>query len=149
MSSQKLASFCSASDLPPANQSAGSTASTMTAVTFGSLWRIFAASSTLAPPCGVRAIAVRALDKAGIAWREAFWGRRRYSGGSRGVGGARCRAAGKTHSAIRLDRYRAGAGSAAAWIIEGDVAFECQRALQARGTANIGGDIPECGWNLK
>src|SRR5258708_2971371 len=104
MSSQKLASSCSASDLPPANQSAGSTASTMTAVTFGSLWRIFAASSTLAPPCGVQAIAVRALDKAGIAWREAFWRRRRYSGGSRGVGGARCRAAGKTHSAIRLDR---------------------------------------------
>jgi DNA-binding transcriptional LysR family regulator len=28
----------------------------------------------LAPPCGVRAIAVRALDKAGIAWNEAFVG---------------------------------------------------------------------------
>lgn len=30
--------------------------------------------ATLAPPCGVRAIAVRALDKADIAWREAFVG---------------------------------------------------------------------------
>jgi len=30
--------------------------------------------ATLAPPCGVRAIAVRALDKAGIAWRETFVG---------------------------------------------------------------------------
>ena len=30
--------------------------------------------ATLAPPCGVRAIAVRALDKAAIAWRERFVG---------------------------------------------------------------------------
>lgn len=30
--------------------------------------------ATLAPPCGVRAIAVRALDKAGIAWTETFVG---------------------------------------------------------------------------
>jgi len=30
--------------------------------------------ATLAPPCGVRAIAMRALDKAGIAWSEAFVG---------------------------------------------------------------------------
>ena len=30
--------------------------------------------ATLAPPCGVRAIALRALDKAGIAWGEAFIG---------------------------------------------------------------------------
>ena len=30
--------------------------------------------ATLAPPCGVRAIAVRALDKAGIAWNESFVG---------------------------------------------------------------------------
>jgi DNA-binding transcriptional LysR family regulator len=30
--------------------------------------------ATLAPPCGVRAIAVRALDKAGVAWIEAFVG---------------------------------------------------------------------------
>jgi DNA-binding transcriptional LysR family regulator len=30
--------------------------------------------ATLAPPCGVRAIAVRALDRAGIPWSEAFVG---------------------------------------------------------------------------
>jgi DNA-binding transcriptional LysR family regulator len=30
--------------------------------------------ATLAPPCGVRTLAVRALDKAGIAWTEAFVG---------------------------------------------------------------------------
>lgn len=30
--------------------------------------------ATLAPPCGVRALAVRALDKAGIAWTESFIG---------------------------------------------------------------------------
>jgi DNA-binding transcriptional LysR family regulator len=30
--------------------------------------------ATLAPPCGVRAIAVRALDKAGFAWSETFVG---------------------------------------------------------------------------
>lgn len=30
--------------------------------------------ATLAPPCGVRAIAVRALDKAGLTWRERFVG---------------------------------------------------------------------------
>jgi DNA-binding transcriptional LysR family regulator len=30
--------------------------------------------ATLAPPCGVRAIAVRALERAGIAWGEAFIG---------------------------------------------------------------------------
>jgi DNA-binding transcriptional LysR family regulator len=30
--------------------------------------------ATLAPPCGVRALAVRALDKAGIAWNESFVG---------------------------------------------------------------------------
>ena len=30
--------------------------------------------ATLAPPCGVRAVALRALDKAGIAWSEAFVG---------------------------------------------------------------------------
>jgi DNA-binding transcriptional LysR family regulator len=30
--------------------------------------------ATLAPPCGVRAIALRALDRAGIAWNEAFVG---------------------------------------------------------------------------
>lgn len=30
--------------------------------------------ATLAPPCGVRAIAVRALDKAGIEWSEGFVG---------------------------------------------------------------------------
>lgn len=32
------------------------------------------ALATLAPPCGVRALAVRALDKAGIAWAETFVG---------------------------------------------------------------------------
>jgi DNA-binding transcriptional LysR family regulator len=30
--------------------------------------------ATLAPPCGVRAVAVRALDKAGIGWSETFVG---------------------------------------------------------------------------
>ena len=30
--------------------------------------------ATLAPPCGVRAIAVRALDRAGIVWSETFVG---------------------------------------------------------------------------
>ena len=30
--------------------------------------------ATLAPPCGVRALAIRALDKAGIAWSERFVG---------------------------------------------------------------------------
>src|SRR5882724_13291012 len=30
--------------------------------------------ATLAPPCGVRALAIRALDKSGIAWSEAFVG---------------------------------------------------------------------------
>jgi DNA-binding transcriptional LysR family regulator len=30
--------------------------------------------ATLAPPCGVRAIAVRALDRAGITWSETFVG---------------------------------------------------------------------------
>src|SRR5262249_35179770 len=30
--------------------------------------------AVLAPPCGVRAIALRTLDKAGIAWSEAFVG---------------------------------------------------------------------------
>lgn len=30
--------------------------------------------AVLAPPCGVRAIALRALDRAGIAWSEAFVG---------------------------------------------------------------------------
>jgi DNA-binding transcriptional LysR family regulator len=30
--------------------------------------------ATLAPPCGVRALAVRALDKAGITWTESFVG---------------------------------------------------------------------------
>src|SRR5207237_10340763 len=30
--------------------------------------------ATLAPPCGVRALAIRALDKADIAWTESFVG---------------------------------------------------------------------------
>ncbi len=30
--------------------------------------------ATLAPPCGVRAVALRALDKAGVGWSEAFVG---------------------------------------------------------------------------
>jgi DNA-binding transcriptional LysR family regulator len=30
--------------------------------------------ATLAPPCGVRAVAVRALDKAGVEWSEVFVG---------------------------------------------------------------------------
>jgi len=30
--------------------------------------------ATLAPPCGVRAVAVRKLDKAGVSWRERFVG---------------------------------------------------------------------------
>src|SRR4029453_17403111 len=30
--------------------------------------------ATLAPPCGVRALAIRGLDKAGIAWNERFVG---------------------------------------------------------------------------
>jgi DNA-binding transcriptional LysR family regulator len=30
--------------------------------------------ATLAPPCGVRALAIRALDKAGVEWNEAFVG---------------------------------------------------------------------------
>jgi DNA-binding transcriptional LysR family regulator len=30
--------------------------------------------AVLAPPCGVRALAIRALDKAGIAWTENFVG---------------------------------------------------------------------------
>ena len=30
--------------------------------------------ATLAPPCGVRALAIRGLDKTGIAWNERFVG---------------------------------------------------------------------------
>jgi hypothetical protein len=45
---QKLARLCSASDLPPANQSAASTDFTMTAVTLGSLRRIRAVRSLTA-----------------------------------------------------------------------------------------------------
>jgi len=47
-SSQKLARPCSASELPPANQSAASTDFTMTAVILGSLRRILAVSSVTA-----------------------------------------------------------------------------------------------------
>lgn len=37
-------------------------------------WRESVPLVSLPPPCGVRAVAVRALDKAGIAWRDAFIG---------------------------------------------------------------------------
>jgi len=45
-------------------------ASPRLALTLGEPLRL----ATLAPPCGVRAIAVRALDKAGLAWTEGFVG---------------------------------------------------------------------------
>jgi hypothetical protein len=89
--------------------------------------------ATLAPPCGVRAIAVRALDKAGIAWSETFVG-----GGVTAVVAAADRAG-------RAGRHRAGARPAAAWRLKGDTALEGQRSRQTRGAADAGGDVPERG----
>ena len=72
--------------------------------------------ATLAPPCGVRAIAVRALDKAGIAWSETLCRRRRHRGGRGGAGRPGGGAPRPADRAGRPGRYRAGAQAAAAGV---------------------------------
>jgi|SRR5215467_15947570 len=67
MSSQKLARARCASEALPTNHYAWFAAP---AFERGETLRI----ANLAPPCGVRAVAIRALDAAGIAWSEAFVG---------------------------------------------------------------------------
>jgi DNA-binding transcriptional LysR family regulator len=84
--------------------------------------------ATLAPPCGVRAIAARALDKAGIPWRRPC----------RGTAGA-------TDRAAWAGRHRPNAQASKTWRVKGDAAFEGQRPHQARRTAHSGGGIPERG----
>ena len=101
--------------------------------------------ATLAPPCGVRAIAVRALDKAGIAWSERFVG-----GGVTAVVAAALAGLAVAPLARRIapagpGRYRAGRRTAAACFLEGDAAFEGQRPRQAHGVADAGGDVQERG----
>ena len=101
--------------------------------------------ATLAPPCGVRAIAVRALDKSGIAWNETFVG-----GGVTAVAAAalaglavaplarRIAPAGLIDigPAERLPRL----GSSKVMLHS-----KSQRSRQTGGVADASGDVPECG----
>ena len=101
--------------------------------------------ATLAPPCGVRALAIRALDKAGIAWSERFVG-----GGVTAVAAAALAGLAVAPLARRIapagsGRYRAGAKAAAAGVIESDAALEGQRPRQTGGIADAGGDVSERG----
>jgi DNA-binding transcriptional LysR family regulator len=58
--------------------------------------------ATPSPPCGVRAIAGRALDKAGIAWERGVCQLRRHRGGRRGAGRPRGRAVGKAYRPLGM-----------------------------------------------
>ena len=78
--------------------------------------------ATLAPPCGVRAIAVRALDKAGIAWSEGFVGGGVMAVAAAALAGPCGRAAGPANRAGGTGRYRPGAKAAAARGLKGDAA---------------------------
>jgi len=83
----------------------------------------YAALATLAPPCGVLALAVRALDKAGIAGPRAL----SAAESPRWCCRARGPAVGTTrppHRAAGADRVRPRAQIAAARHIKSDSAFE-------------------------
>ena len=87
--------------------------------------------ATLAPPCGVRALAIRALDKAGIAWSERFVG-----GGVTAVAAAALAGLAVAPLARRiappgLVDIGPAEGLPRLGILEGDAALEGQRSRQA------------------
>ncbi len=101
--------------------------------------------ATLAPPCGVRAIAVRALDKAGIAWSEAFVG-----GGVTAVAAAALAGL----AVAPLARRIAPPGMIDIGPTQGLPKLGSSKVMlhskvsdrrQARSAADAGGDVPECG----
>ena len=101
--------------------------------------------ATLAPPCGVRALAIRALDKAGIAWSERFVG-----GGVTAVAAAALAGLAVAPLARRiappgLVDIGPAEGLPRLVFLKGDAALEGQRPRQARGVADAGGDVPERG----
>ena len=101
--------------------------------------------ATLAPPCGVRALAIRALDKAGIAWSESFVG-----GGVTAVAAAALAGLAVAPLARRiappgLVDIGPAEGLPRLVFLEGDAALEGQRPRQARGIADAGGNVQERG----
>ena len=100
--------------------------------------------ATLAPPCGVRALAIRALDKAGIEWSERFVG-----GGVTAVAAAALAGLAVAPLARRIAPPGLvdipGAKAAAAGVVESDAALEGQRPRQTGGIADAGGDLSQRG----
>jgi DNA-binding transcriptional LysR family regulator len=92
--------------------------------------------ATLAPPCGVRALAIRALDKAGIAWSERFVG-----GGVTAVVAAALAGLAVAPLARRIAppawSISGRPEAAAACFLEGDAALEGQRSRQARALRTL------------
>ena len=101
--------------------------------------------ATLAPPCGVRALADPRARQGRHRMERALCRRRRHRGSRRGVSRPCGGAARPADRAGRAGRYRAGAKAAAAGVVESDAAFEGQRSRQTGGIADAGGDVSERG----
>ena len=91
--------------------------------------------ATQAEPCSVRAMAIGALDAAGIPWTEVFVGGGVADHWRRGFRGPCGGGAGAPGGAVRYHRSRAAAWSAAAAVARGDASFEACPTRGARRRA--------------
>ncbi len=98
----------------------------------------------LAPPCGVRAVAVRALDRAGIAWSEAFVGGGVTAVVAAALAGLAIAPLARRIAPPGLLDVGPRLGLPQLRRLRRDAAFEGQRFRQTLRLANAHGDISAC-----